>query len=251
MALTRLQMVTEVCDTVGKRLTATSISGSTLKTRVETMYINWAQRRIARYHNFYELNATQSSAATVTSVKTYPLVTGTNNLGLVLPKDISAITLIDGANSRTLVRWDLRKFRQRIPRPEEFATDRPKIYIRVGSNIELFKIPNAAYTLKIEYNKWPTELATDGQATDFESKDELLVTTTILETYLALEEYTDAAVWFQRVKGLLDDAVAVEGDMDWEPQAAGFLDDNVRVGGEYWLVPGSTPDDPLYDYPIP
>lgn len=247
--LTRNQMTTEVCDIVGKRVTATAPSATTLKSRVETYYMNWAQRRIARAHNFHELNTRKEDAATVASTKRYPMITGSNNLGLTRPKDISSIILIDGSSSYPLRRWDARKFTKRIPRPENYAESRPRIYTRFGMNLDLFYIPDAVYTLHILYPQWPTPLTGDSQTSDFNDKDELIIATTVMETYLALEEYKDAAIWFQKVQGLLQDAKGVEGDLDWEPEAEAF-DPGGRIGhGEPWLMPGADPGDPLYDYP--
>lgn len=243
--MTRLQIVTEVCDAVGKSVAASSVSGATLQSRVTT-YFDWAQKRIARYYSFHELT-TYTEAATFTSgVKRYTFTT----LGLTRPKDIGSIILLDTYNSRRLVRWNRVKFEKKVPRPENFANQRPRIYTRVGNAIEVFYIPDATYSVRIVYPQWPTTLSTDGSFSDFENKDQLLVAATILETYLALEEYADANVWLPKVMGLLNDAVKAEGDVDWEPMAEPI---NTLGGGSMsgspWTEAGGTPDDPLYGYP--
>ena len=84
MALTGTQMITEVCDNVGKALTALSASSTNLEDRV-LRYLNWGQRRINRAYTFREKEILYESAATVDGVLTYPLITGTNNLGLTRP----------------------------------------------------------------------------------------------------------------------------------------------------------------------
>ena len=245
--LTRDEFVTEICDTCGKAEAASAISGATLQTRVRT-YLNWAQKRIARYYNFHELNVLYESAATVADVARYPLTTGTNNLGLTTPKDISSIRLIDDQNSRTLVRWSQRKFDRYFPYPTNYTTARPNIYIRWGNYVELFKIPDDAYTLYIRYPQWPTVFSTGSQTSDFDNKDQLVITGGILETYLALEEYGDAEVWYARFLGQLRDAVHAEGDVDWEPQAEEF-DAIVRYSsGTVYDDPYGHPEDPLYGY---
>jgi hypothetical protein len=243
--LTRDQIVTEVCDVVGKSISGVSVSGADLQTRVRR-YLDWAGRRLARAFDFHELNAIQENAVTVASVKRYPLVTGTNNLGLVRPKDIHSISLINGANSRTLIRWRPRKFRKFFPRPENYATMRPDIYVRFGNSIDLFKVPNDAYTLHIWYPQWPTPFTTSSQVSDFENKDELLISLTVMETYLALEEYQDASIWATKAKGQLIDAINVQGDMDWEPQADPYGVGGVVSSGTPWTDPAGTPADPLY-----
>ena len=48
--MTRLQIVTEVCDVVGKNLGASAPSGGLLQDRVVN-YLNWGQRRIANHYS--------------------------------------------------------------------------------------------------------------------------------------------------------------------------------------------------------
>lgn len=247
MALTLAEMITEVCDVVGKSVSASSASGATLEDRV-TRYLNFGQRRIARFHNFHELNALKTDAATVANVKIYPLSTGTNNLGLTNVKDIITITIQDSQNSWKINRWSPRKFDTKFPRPENYSTDRPRIYIRYGNSLEFFYIPNDAYTLQIRYAKWATPLTTSSQTSDFENKDELIIATGIFETYLALEEYVDAKVWWERVKGYLEDAMAVEGDIDWSPVADEFTPSVGYGSGTPYSDPFADSSDPLYGY---
>ena len=246
--LTRDGLVTEICDIVGKSVSASSVSGATLQTRVRT-YLNWAQKRIARYHSFHELNALITTAATVADVKRYPLVTGTNNLGLTRPKDISSIRLIDSENSRTLHRWSQRKFDWWYPRPANYTTGRPRIYMRDGNNIEVFRIPNAAYDLSIRYPQWPSDLSSGSQTSDYENKDELLVVAGVWTTYDILQEKEDALLWKGKFLGALKEAIAVEGDIDWEPQAEEHGAKADYVSGTVYDDPYGSPNDPLYGYP--
>ena len=243
--LTRLQFVTEACDIVGKSLSGAGVSGASLQSRVNT-YFNWAQQRIARFYSFHELTTYTESAVTVSGTKRYTFTT----LGLTRPKDIGSIILLDTQNSRRLVRWNRVKFEKKIPRPENFSNQRPRIYTRLGDAIELFYIPDDAYTMRIVYPQWPTPLTSDGSYSDFSNKDQLLVAATVLETYLALEEYADVAVWLPKVMGLLTDAMKAEGDSDWEPQAEAInLQGMTNVTGSPWQEAGGTPDDPLWGYP--
>lgn len=247
MAKTRAQMVTEICDVVGKSVSATSRSGAELQDRVVD-YLNWGQKRIARFHSFHELNTYNESAATVTSVKRYPLSTGTNNLGLVRAKDISSIRLIDSENSRNLVRWHYRKFDKYYPRPENYSEGRPRIYARWGDDLEFFRIPDAAYTLYIRYSQWAQDLTSATQTSDFQNKDQLLITAGILESYLALQEYNDVRVWLPIFIGQINDAKAAEGDIDWEPEAEPHGEPPAYRSGQPWLDPYGGTEDPLYGY---
>ncbi len=249
--LTRDQLVTEICDVVGKSTAGLSVSGTTLQTRVQTYYLNFAQRRIAKAYDFYELNAKTTTAATVSGVRTYPLETGTNNLGLTSIKNINSIVLIDTTNterSRKLEFWHSRRYDEKFPRPENYSNNIPSLYTRQGNNIEVFRIPDAAYTLNIRYAKWPTVFSSGSQTSDFDNKDELLITAGVLETYLALEEYTDAGVWMARFTGQLKDSILEEGDPDWEPQSQFFRTDRMPPNANPWLSPSGHPQDPMFGY---
>ena len=244
-------MTTEICDVVGKSTAALAVSGATLQSRVQSNYLNFAQRRIAKSYDFYELQSKNITAVTVANIKTYPLETGTNNLGLTSVKNIRSIVLIDGTNterSRKLEFWNYRRFDDRFPRPENYPTDIPTIYTREGDNLELFKIPDAIYTMNIRYNKWPTVFTTGSQVSDYSNKDELIITAGVLETYLALEEYSDAAIWMQRFLGQLKDSILEDQDPDWEPQAQPFRTDKFSPSSAPWRSASGNDQDPLWGY---
>ena len=247
MALQRDEIVEEICDVVGKSQNAAAISGALLSARV-VKYLNLGQKRIARFYNFHELNKYNENAATITDIKRYPMGNGTNNLGLTRVKDIYSIRLIDDAYSRVITRWSPRKFDRIYPYPAKYSTDRPSIYIRWGNDLEFFKIPSGAYTLYIRYSQWAQDLTLGTQVSDYLNKDQLLITTGIFETYLALEEYEDAKIYYAKLLGELKDAVKVEGDVDWEPEA----EESGRYGyyesGSPWTDPFGGAMDPLSGY---
>jgi len=248
MAKTRDQFVTIIADALGKSQNATAISGSLLGTRCID-FLDWAHLRIGRAYSFNELNAVSDSVvATVADIKTYPMVTGTNNLGLTRPKDIESIIILDSQNSRKLRRWGVRRFDTQYPRPENYASGKPSIYIRHGMNVSLHRIPDAAYDLLIRYPQWAEAMTSSSQSSSYENKDDLIIAGAILEGYLHFEEYNDAAIWAERFKGLLHECIMAEGNMDWEPEAvpmtkAGF------ESGEPWIDPFGTSDDPLHNFP--
>lgn len=248
MAMTGAEIITEVADVVGKALTASSRSGAQLQTRI-LRYVNWTQQRIARHFSFDELKTIQESAATVTDVKRYPLETGTNNLGLTKVKDIESLKIMDSENSRKLDLWSYRRFDKAFPRPENFASDRPWLYIRYQREVELFKVPNAVYTLEIRHSKWATDMANDANVSEFLEKDDLIVIGAIMEAYMALEEYADAKIYFQRFIGVLGNSVKVEGLVDWEPEAIPHGALPMPISGTPWTDPSGHPNDPLFWFP--
>jgi len=242
--MTRDQMVTEICDTLGKARASVSVSGANLEDRVVN-YLNWAQRRVAKAFDFDELNVLNTASTLATSKKRYSF----SDLGLVRLKDIRSIRLIDSANSWKLERWHYRKYDKKYPRPEQYSTARPRIYVRDGNNLEFFKIPDDNYSLSIRYAQWPQVLASGSQVSDYENKDELLIAGGILEGYLAMEEYADAKLWYERFTGILSDCIKVLRSLDWEPEAEPFRGDPTYSSGEPWLDPFSNPSDPLSSYP--
>jgi hypothetical protein len=155
--------------------------------------------------------------------------------------------LIDGNDSRKLDFWHYRKFDKRYPYPENYTTGHPNIYTRWGNTIVLFPIPSAAYSLYIRYGQVPNDLVADAQTSDFQDKDQLLLTAGVLETYLALQEYTDVNIWYQLFLGQLTDAVRAEGDDDWEPQAEPS-GNAPYISGTPWLDPYGGTGDPLRNY---
>ena len=247
MAKTRDQFVAIIADALGKSQSASSISGTLLSTRCID-FLNWGEIRIARAYSFDELDIDITTPATVISVKTYPLITGTNNLGLIRPKDIESILLLDSQNSIKLERWPVARFDKAFPRPENYTTGRPTMYIRYGYNLVLFRIPDAVYSLEIRYPQWPTPYTSASQTSDFQNKDDLIISSAILEGYLHFEEYTDAQTWAQRFTGLLNECVHAEGDMDWEPTAQPMAISGYRSGSP-WIDAYADSQDPLYNYP--
>lgn len=244
------QMVTIVADAVGKSTLATALSGAILHDRCYD-FLNWGQERICRAYNFDELTILNTSAVTATGVLSYPLIVGTNNLGLIRPKDIETIRLIDNQNSIKLERFHVRKFDQKFPYPVNFAQQSPRIYCMRGFNLEFFRIPDAIYNLYITYPQWPTPfvLASPNAVSDFYYKDQLIITAAILEGYLHFEEYTDAEKWNALFEMRLKDAIHAEGDVDWEPHASEFKTSKGGYqSGEPWLDPYATATDPLYGY---
>jgi len=246
MAMTKLEMVTEVCNTVGKSLDALSRSGETLKDRVGR-YVNWAQRRMAMYTNFWELSTLHSTAATVADIYTYPLTSGTNNLGLSRVKSIASIRLIDGENSRKLERKGARHLDKYIPRFENYTTDRPSMYIRKGTTLYMFRVPNDAYDLIIMYNQWASDLSTDSSTSDFDNKDDIIIATTVFETYLALQEHQSAADWRKIALEKLQNITKAEDDLaDADLAFLPFQDTPSYSGiGTPWTSPWN---DSLYGY---
>lgn len=240
--MTGSELITEITDIVGKSENATAISGAQLKDRV-VISLNFAQKRIARAWNFDELNETDTAQATVDGTKEYDIV---STWGLTDYKDINDILLVDGENSIKIDRWTYRKFDKYYPRPENFSEDRPRIYTIYKRKVIFFKVPDDAYTLHIRYSRWATDLADDGTASEFLNKDQLLVTAGVMETYMNLQEYADAKIWFSRFAGQMEGAIGVENPIDWAPQGEQYSTPSFPQSGSPWTDPFGSSDDPLW-----
>lgn len=246
--MTGQEFVNEVLDTIGKRADGITASGESLETKA-LRYLNWGQKTILSYYAFPEFEQLKSNAATVDGVKRYPLETGTNNLGLTNVLDIASIRLIDSENSRTLVRWGQRKFDRHYPYPEKYSEGRPSIYMVHGNYVEMFKIPDAAYTLYIRYINKPTDLTLVSTSSSFDDRDKLVVTAGVYEFYKALQEYKDVEVWKEILLDEIKRETALCGDMDWEPKRGEFGEGTFYESGEPWLDPFGGAGDALYNYP--
>ena len=137
-----------------------SLGGRTdLDSRLTTV-INLAQMRIARKHRWEELEALYTNTTAFTS-------TPASDKFLALPanvRDIYSVRLIDGSNSRKLTRVPNRTWDKRLPEPEYYATGRPTLYTLRRNIMELWKVPDAAYSLEAFGIFWP---ATFSDATLF------------------------------------------------------------------------------------
>ncbi len=119
--------------------------------------INDALIEIARRQDFDELK-TLTDVSTEADKKSYHLY---DDFGLNNIKDIYTIRYIDGTSSRKLIYIPVAEFDYHFPYPEQYTTGKPKWYTLRGLSIELFRIPNAAKTLRFYHSNWPSRLEKD------------------------------------------------------------------------------------------
>lgn len=123
--------------------------------------INSAIDTLCMLQDFDELTSLSTSSTTSPNKKIYDLET---DFGLVRPKDILSIRLIDGSSSKKLTFVPPQELDQKIPYTEIYLTGRPSFYTRRGKQIELFRIPDKEYPLHIFYIQWHPKLV-DGTDT--------------------------------------------------------------------------------------
>lgn len=196
--------------------------------------INDAHYVIACVKDFDELLVLDTThAATVDGTKLYHIE---DDLDLVRPKDIYSIRLMDEDNSRKLIYVPFRELDLRVPYTEQTGEGRPKWYTVRGRYIELYRIPDDAYSLYIQHSQWPTVLSDDTDTTDYEHIDYVIIA---LATEMALASLEGGGSnWTERAKQLL--GMALNEDVtrpDRKLVAQPFRAEAVGAPGEYWNNP--------------
>lgn len=226
--LTQTQLVAEVLDNLTKRTTATTISGSTLST-MAIRWLNRAQLRVARRYNLLFRIAT---ATTVASQQSYSFPGSL--------RSVFSVRLEDGNDSVKLgicMPWE---FDAVVPKPSTQTTGRPDLYIpyKTTNTFELFRIPNAAYTMRIRHSFWPTDFSSASQTSDYTYMDDVLIAFATMYGWQWLQEYKDRDAWLKFGEEELAGAIKAEKDSypDWAPVAKGYGPTSPPLG-EYYNNP--------------
>lgn len=204
--------------------------------------INEAQKNIARVRDFDELMVLDKThAVTIDGTSLYHLTSGWT---LVRPKDIYSIRLMDTDNSRKLKYVPPRELDEVIPYTDMVGEGRPTWYTRRGMDVELFRIPDAVYTLYIFHSQWPVDLAADTDETPFLNLDDVISTLAADIATAILEEGIITDGWVSRAQQLLGSSLREEAVNPDRPIQAkpfdpcrGDIFDRTGASGEYWNNP--------------
>lgn len=233
MALTRLQMANEVLDNIGRSSTAETQSGATMSD-MAVRWLNRAQREIARR---YDLLFKISTATTVASIQTYSMPSNIRSL--------YSMVVEDGLESRKLICVMPWEFDRCVPKPSEATTGRPDYYVpyKLANQFELYRIPDAAYTLRMRHSIWPADLSADGSTSDYDTLnvniDDVLVCIATSYGWKHLQELTDAAKWYKDGMDQIERVYISERHSfpDWAPAGVGFITGAPASVGEYYNDP--------------
>ena len=196
--------------------------------------INDALQVIASVHDFDELiTLDTTNAATVDGTKQY---NATSDWGLTRPKDFYSIRLMDEANSRKLKYVPPERLDELIPYTELTGEGKPSFYTYRGVEVELFRIPDDAYSLYIQYSQWPATLDEDADEIEYTNIDSVIVQ---LAFDMALSSLEGGSVdWQARAIQLLGIGInqeIVKPDRTFKAQP--FRARTSNLVGEYWLNP--------------
>lgn len=196
--------------------------------------INDAHSVIACVKDFDELMTLDTThAVTVADQKLYDIE---DDLVLVRPKDIYSIRLMDAADSRKLEFVSFRELDSKVPYTEITGTGRPKYYTLRGKNVELYPIPDDAYTLYIQHSQWPATLEEETDETPYTRIDHVIVA---LATDMATASIEGGGGdWLSRATQLLGQSINEEERRpDQVYVAQPFCPTRHPSIGQYWLNP--------------
>lgn len=201
MPLNFKELKRELGESLSNRADLTSRLGS---------FLNIAQDRIARKYKFSEMTDNKilfigSSGATDEDREMDRKVTLPEQV-----RDIMSLMLIDGSASRKLEFIPSREWDNAVSIEKQFITGRPQSYTVFKNEIILYRIPDKEYKIELRYSKWPKKLVKDDQYSDFDHKDDLLVTAAQLWALQSLGEIERANHVYAIYKTLVEEVVGYD-----------------------------------------
>src|SRR5687768_2599191 len=179
--LTVAQYKTEIRSAFGNR---TDLDGRL------SIVLGLAQKMLARMHDFDELRlrATISTAVTGSAANDKIISLSTlfpAGVEAQLRKIYSIRLFASGAQSRKLQKIIPRRWDTLVPEAEFYSRGKPTHYVLWKKNeIELWRVPDAVYTMHFRYLIWPATVGADGTTLTLENVDDLLIN--LACSYLAL-----------------------------------------------------------------
>lgn len=223
--LTYLELQDEVRSGLGGRTDLDSRLGR---------FINLAQHRLARLHDFDEMEI-----ISVTQV----LNTGDDGdrfLQLPNVREVYSIVLLYGGQSRKLINRTARSLDAVIPKPEYWARNIPSYYNVWGVNIEMWPLPLQTFDIRMRWTQWPLDLSADTDTSQFNQKDDVLIELAIARAMYSLGKEEDARKHEAIAKEILGEAALQDRthpDLEIVPSASSSEMNVAGGGGAPWLDP--------------
>lgn len=226
--LTRTNLEDEIRSHLGGR--------TDLDTRLVTA-LDIAQIQLARVHDFEEMQDVGTITFAFTGVAATDKFILYSALSDADPREFYSILLVDGTQSRKLVKKTVRQFDQLVPDPEVAALSRPLIYVTWKNRLEIWPIPDQQYTGVIRWSFWPAVFsgAAASNKSDFKQKDDVLIYMATSYLYHSLGEYERAKMFFGFAKSHYDTAIR-EDDTKPDTDIAPISEFPV-FSSNYWADP--------------
>lgn len=196
-----------------------------------TRFLNLAQQRLARLHDFDEMETA--------SVVSLPNTGAATDGDIVLPtlRELHSIRIEDESRSRKLVQRSPRWFDRMLPMPNYHSRDIPAIYMIWKDVVSVWPLPEKAYpTVRLRWTKWPTDLSAGGTPSEFNQKDELLIELAISYAYRSLGNPEEAAKHEAIASRLFAEAVTTDRDKP-DLEMRGDPSEGSQAPQDYWRDP--------------
>ncbi len=134
--------------------------------------INLAAMRIARKRDFEEMKRVGSYTLVISGT---PATDKFLNLNKIV-REVYSLRLVDGTSQAVrLTRVSQSHLDTAVPEPHILSTGQPSVYILENNTIEFWKVPNEAFVLLLRWSIWPTALSADGDFSDLDEKDDMII----------------------------------------------------------------------------
>ncbi len=182
-----------------------------------TRFLNLAQQRIARLHDFDEMESI--------SVSTFPYTGTVTDKYIRLPmlRELYSFKSVETSKARKLTQLTQRKWNQLIPASQEYQRATPRFYTIWANTCILNPLANVeGIPCEIWWTRWPLPFVdTDGeQKTEYKEKDEILIELSLVYAYNSLGKAKDAQDHWERAKPMLLEAMSTDmekPDLDITP----------------------------------
>jgi hypothetical protein len=226
--LTLAEIKTEIKQGLGGR--------ADIDSRMDNI-VDLAQLRLARIHDFDELrmkdtvDTVVSADAESDKVLSFPTLANTRIRKIYSIRRKQSGQTLAGKLDRVLTRkWD-----KVIPEPEYYSRGYPTHYTWFNNTeFELWRVPDAVYTLVIRLSRWPYQVATTGEGNpiDLENVDDLIINLSLSYIFHSLGRGDKAKDFFGIYSALAKDAL-MEDVTDLDQTMAGMKQEDMSVTRGY------------------
>lgn len=237
--LTRSELVTDICNGVGRNQTDTMSDNSTTYATQAIKWLNRAQIRMLRIIKEYEPFRIVDKTNYDITEDTYEVAI----VGTLLPAAtrvfmLNRIKIEDTTNSIWLEKKSPKEFEQFYPDLPSATSAKPSMWCRKGANV-LFGAPSdATYDVWTEYYKEPALFtATSDVVSEFEGLDDVLTEAAKVEAFLDLQQKKEADAQWKVFRDKLKEADKIFNlHIDWEayPDHANNLLSVTHLDYTYW-----------------